>query len=167
MFVLGPEFHTGYSQRVGTEQLQEMEPSWNTGEITFFTGYEITIPWFLEVTEPLKSLKIGTWKHVLLIFQAVIHFGWALSVSTMRALSNYNSQIADEDELIIDSALDLKVFKKEWSGRKRDNFWQFLFLQVFHFLEEFVLNNELAHKEEFYLRRFHQLITDFIGNKFA
>ena len=76
-------------------------------------------------------------------FQSLVHFGWSMSVSTMRALSNYTQSIVDDDEAVMDAALDLGVF---------------------HTLPDFILANELVFKEEFYVRRFHQLVTDFIGN---
>ena len=65
-----------------------------------------------------------------------------MSIATMRSFSNYNQTIVDDDEAVADEALDLSIF---------------------HVLSEFVLANDLVFKEEFYLRRFHQIITDFIG----
>ena len=38
----------------------------------------------------------------------------------------------------------------------------FFFLQVFHHLPQLLLSNSMFKTEEFYVRRMHQLLTDFI-----
>ncbi|XP_067003269.1 nuclear pore complex protein Nup205 [Anabrus simplex] len=75
--------------------------------------------------------------------QGMAQLAWALSLATLRmAPSNYQIiSFTDEDELLVDAA------------NERD---------VFDFMHSTFLQNECIYKEEFYIRRLHTLITDFI-----
>uniref|UniRef100_A0A8B9L3G9 Nucleoporin 205 n=1 Tax=Astyanax mexicanus TaxID=7994 RepID=A0A8B9L3G9_ASTMX len=78
-----------------------------------------------------------TWK--LPGLQAVVRLTWALS---LRALSQLPQEFTEADEALADQAL--------LGG-------------VFLFLTEGILGSEGFHQEEFYTRRLHALITDFLA----
>lgn len=74
---------------------------------------------------------------------ALTSFAWGLSLATLKAAPQYlhPQEINDEDEATVETAIEGKVFE---------------------FLYRTFLENPLIYQEEFYLRRLHQLITDFI-----
>eukprot|EP00095_Tigriopus_kingsejongensis_P011855 maker-scaffold180_size281610-snap-gene-0.27 protein:Tk11855 transcript:maker-scaffold180_size281610-snap-gene-0.27-mRNA-1 annotation:"nuclear pore complex protein nup205" len=73
--------------------------------------------------------------------QSLAQFAWSMTVSTLRSVPNLSTSIIDDDEAIMDVALDHRLF---------------------HHLPDVILSNPMVFKEEFYVRRLHQLITDFI-----
>ncbi|XP_046658392.1 LOW QUALITY PROTEIN: nuclear pore complex protein Nup205-like [Homalodisca vitripennis] len=75
--------------------------------------------------------------------KALTQLTLAVTLTSLRvAPPNIQPQgVYEEDEILIDSAINLKVFQ---------------------FLNNTFLLNETIHKEEFYLRRLHNLLTDFI-----
>ncbi|KAJ4431675.1 hypothetical protein ANN_20275, partial [Periplaneta americana] len=76
--------------------------------------------------------------------QALASLAWGLALATLRmAPANLHPTegLIDEDDLLVDSAIDMKVFD---------------------FLHHTVLENDTIYKEEFYVRRLHCLLTDFI-----
>lgn len=79
------------------------------------------------------------WAHPAI--QSLAQFAWSMTVSTLRSVPNLSTAIIDDDEAIMDAALENRLF---------------------HLLPEVILPNPLMLKEEFYHRRMHQLITDFI-----
>ncbi|KAK2179080.1 hypothetical protein NP493_515g00009 [Ridgeia piscesae] len=77
--------------------------------------------------------------------KAVVRFAWSL---TLRALSQYPnvpdvSDMCELDETIMDMAIEENVFE---------------------FLHSAVVATDTFHREEFYLRRVHGLVTDFLVN---
>ncbi|XP_040581995.1 nuclear pore complex protein Nup205 [Lepeophtheirus salmonis] len=81
------------------------------------------------------------WEH--LVIQSLLQFGWSMLLCSMRSLPQHPTapNYVDEDESVLDLALENRVF---------------------HTLPEFVLSNPNMFKEEFYMRRLHQLLTDLI-----
>ncbi|PSN57903.1 hypothetical protein C0J52_00218 [Blattella germanica] len=76
--------------------------------------------------------------------QALANLAWGLALATLRmAPSNLHPPegFNDEDDVLVDSAIDTKVFD---------------------FLHHVILQNDTVYKEEFYVRRLHCLVTDFI-----
>uniref|UniRef100_T1JB70 Partial AB-hydrolase lipase domain-containing protein n=1 Tax=Strigamia maritima TaxID=126957 RepID=T1JB70_STRMM len=75
--------------------------------------------------------------------KAVFQFAWAVSLRILSQQPNMQGfqQYFEEDEFILDQAVN--------NG-------------VFNFLHTVLLANETFHLEEFYVKRFHSLITDFI-----
>ncbi|XP_075229968.1 nuclear pore complex protein Nup205 isoform X2 [Lycorma delicatula] len=76
--------------------------------------------------------------------QALTQLAWGVSLATLRMAppSLQCQAFIDEDDLLVDAAVDAKVF---------------------NFLNSNFLLNENIYKEEFYLRRMHCLLTDFIA----
>lgn len=91
-----------------------------------------------------KRLTEGVaWKDTGL--QAASQFAWAITLASFRSLSSglcapIQTQV-DEDETILDAALDGKSL---------------------NFLSHLLQAKPHIYKEEFYLRRLHSLVTDFI-----
>ncbi|RZF40837.1 hypothetical protein LSTR_LSTR003347 [Laodelphax striatellus] len=75
--------------------------------------------------------------------KALAQFAWGVSLATLRMAppSLQQQSIVDEDDVLVDKAVDKGVF---------------------NFLNTTFLLNENIHKEEFYVRRLHSLLTDFI-----
>ncbi|KAK7872950.1 hypothetical protein R5R35_004260 [Gryllus longicercus] len=95
------------------------------------------MPSLLKEFQPMEK----TWETPGL--QGLAHLTWALALATLRnaPATLHSLNIGDEDELLVDSANELNVFD---------------------FLHRSLLQNQLVYTEEFYLRRLHTLITDFI-----
>lgn len=74
---------------------------------------------------------------------AVISLAWGLSLATLKQQPQHlhSVELNDEDEQAVANAIEVNVF-------------EFLYRTLFE--------NSVVYKEEYYLRRFHQLITDFI-----
>ena len=74
---------------------------------------------------------------------ATLHLGWAMTVAGLRGAPHHAAAaaVADDDEATADLALDARVF---------------------HLLPVYLLAHPSVAKEEFYQRRLHALITDFI-----
>lgn len=74
---------------------------------------------------------------------ALISLAWGVAIATLKIAPQYlhSTEISEEDENIVDFAIESKVFE---------------------FLNRTFLENSLIYQEEFYIRRLHQLITDFI-----
>lgn len=66
---------------------------------------------------------------------------WSVTLATIKNLPQHFSDINDEDEATLDTAIKLKVFE---------------------FLNRTFFENPLIYQEEFFTRRLHQLLTDFI-----
>ncbi len=75
--------------------------------------------------------------------KSAAHFAWAMTVAGLRALPHNQAAqaVVEDDEVVMDLALDDRVF---------------------HHLPPFVLANRALRTEEFYLRRLHQMLTDFV-----
>lgn len=75
--------------------------------------------------------------------EALTQLAWAITLASLRLVPPplQPPGLYEEDDMLIDAAVDGKVFK---------------------FLNNTFLLNETIYKEEFYLRRLHHLMTDFI-----
>lgn len=76
--------------------------------------------------------------------QALASLAWGLALATLHMAPTHlhpAEGIVDEDDLLVDAAIDMKVFD---------------------FLHHTILENDTIYKEEFYIRRLHCLLTDFI-----
>ncbi|XP_021914767.1 nuclear pore complex protein Nup205 isoform X2 [Zootermopsis nevadensis] len=76
--------------------------------------------------------------------QGLVNLAWGLSLATLHlAPSNLHPEEGsiDDDDLLVDAAIDMKAFD---------------------FLHHTILENETVYKEEFYIKRLHCLLTDFI-----
>lgn len=74
---------------------------------------------------------------------AVTSLAWGLSLATLKQSPQHLHPVDlnDEDEQAVNVAVEANVFE---------------------FIYRTLLENPIVYREEFYLRRFHQLITDFI-----
>lgn len=93
-----------------------------------------------EINQKLISDNIS-WESAGL--RGIIQFALAVAVTTIRiTTTQFQSQnIAAEDEVLIETALSNKAF---------------------HFMAEILFKSSYIHQEEFYVRYFHSLISDFI-----
>lgn len=92
-----------------------------------------------ELYQKLISININ-WECAGL--RGVVQFAFAVGLATIKTASNVQTlNITIEDETLIDAALSNKCF---------------------HFMAEVLLKNQSIYQEEFYLRYFHSLLSDFI-----
>lgn len=93
-----------------------------------------------EVNQKLLSVSIN-WESAGL--RGVIQFALAIAITTIKTTTTqFQSQnITQEDEILIEAALSNKAF---------------------HFMAEVLFKSTYIHQEEFYIRYFHTLISDFI-----
>lgn len=91
-----------------------------------------------EVNQKLISTSI-TWESSGL--RGVIQFALAIAIVTIKSTTTQFQSQNMEDEILIEAALSNKVF---------------------HFMTEILFKNSCIHQEEFYIRYFHTLISDFI-----
>lgn len=73
--------------------------------------------------------------------EALTNLAWGITLATFKTLPQHSSDINDEDDIAIDTAIKLKVFE---------------------FLNRTFFENSLVYQEEFFTRRLHQILTDFI-----
>lgn len=78
--------------------------------------------------------------------KAVALFGLGVCLACLRDLPQTQQQSIDQEEDILEKAIDMKVFD---------------------FLNNTILDNELFSTEEFVVKRIHNLITDFICSKYS
>ncbi len=81
------------------------------------------------------------WENIAL--KSLAHFTWAMSVAAMRSLPHHRSAqaVVEDDEAVMDLALEDRIF---------------------HHLPSCILASDSLGTEEYYLRRLHQLLTDFL-----
>ncbi|XP_014480279.1 PREDICTED: nuclear pore complex protein Nup205 [Dinoponera quadriceps] len=93
-----------------------------------------------EVNQKLMSASIN-WESAGL--RGVIQFALAIAITTIKTTTaQFQSQnITTEDDILIEAALSNKAF---------------------HFMAEVLFKSSCIHQEEFYVRYFHTLISDFI-----
>ena len=108
-------------------------------------------PQFLpRVQRELGPTSVRRWEHPAL--QSAAQFAWAMTVAAARQANGTAAAalpadavaaVIDDDEAAVDAALDNRVF---------------------HHLRDVLAANgdALIFKEEFYVRRLHRLLTDFI-----
>lgn len=72
---------------------------------------------------------------------ALTSLTWSISLATFKTLPQHSNEVNDEGETAVDCAIKLKVFE---------------------FLNRTFYENSLIYQEEFFTRRLHQLLTDFI-----
>lgn len=90
------------------------------------------------------ALSNSVWKTEGL--KAVAFFGLGVCMACLRDLPQSPQQSIDQEDDIIEKAIEMKVFD---------------------FLNNTVLDNELLSTEEFVVKRFHNLVTDFICAKYS
>ncbi len=75
--------------------------------------------------------------------QSAVEFAWAMTVAGLRSMPHNQAAqaVMEDDEVVMDLAMDNRVF---------------------HHLPSFVLASYALRTEEFYLRRLHQMLTDFV-----
>jgi nuclear pore complex protein Nup205 len=102
-------------------------------------------PAFLVQVHRELSHSNRRWEHTAI--QSLAQFAWSMTLATVRSLMTSanleqgQQAVVDDDELVLDAALD--------NG-------------VFHWLCQSFLDSPLLKTEEFYRRRLHQLLTDLI-----
>lgn len=78
--------------------------------------------------------------------KSVVLFGFGVCLACLRDLPQSQQQSIDQEEDIIEKAIEMKVFD---------------------FLNSTILDNELITSEEYVVRRLHNLLTDFICAKYS
>ncbi|KAF7393195.1 nuclear pore complex protein Nup205 [Vespula maculifrons] len=93
-----------------------------------------------DIKQKVMSNSI-TWESTGL--RGLVQFALAIAIATLKTISNtYQPQhITNDDEILVETALSNKVF---------------------HFMAEILLKSTCIHYEEFYMRYFHTLLSDFI-----